>query len=148
LFDEIGEACDLKCVLKVAGSMRVEILNGVERRRRWSDDEKARIIEETFAPGVKVSDVARKHGVSRNLIFAWRRQARPAKLGEPTAARLIPIHVAAPRPPALVMQAPLAQKPPHSARAPKAAQKLRPSNPLCFCQRQARRSRICLYGQP
>ena len=56
--------------------MRVEILNGVERRRRWSEDEKARIIEESFTPGAKVSDVARKHGVSRGLIFAWRKEAR------------------------------------------------------------------------
>ncbi|MGH6798276.1 MAG: IS66-like element accessory protein TnpA, partial [Roseiarcus sp.] len=66
---------------------------------------------------VKVSDVARKHGVSRNLIFAWRRQARADQLGEPRAARLIPVHVAAQPPPTLVMQAPPAQKPPHSARA-------------------------------
>lgn len=61
-------------------STRVEILNGVERRRRWSDDEKARITEETFAPGGKISEVARRHGVGRGLIFAWRRQARASIL--------------------------------------------------------------------
>jgi len=53
----------------------VEILNGVERRRRWSEDEKARITEESFAAGAKVSDVARKHGVPRGLIFSWRKEA-------------------------------------------------------------------------
>ena len=31
--------------------MRVEVLNGVERRRRWSHDDKMRIVEETLAPG-------------------------------------------------------------------------------------------------
>jgi transposase-like protein len=56
--------------------VRVEILNGVERRRRWSEDEKARIIEESFASGTKVSDVARKYGVSRGPIFAWPKEAR------------------------------------------------------------------------
>ena len=35
---------------------------GVERRRRWSKDEKARIVEETLAPGAVVSEVARRHG--------------------------------------------------------------------------------------
>jgi len=56
--------------------MRVEVLGGVERRRRWSDDEKMRIIAETLAPGAKVAAVARRHGVSPSLLFFWRRQAR------------------------------------------------------------------------
>jgi transposase len=118
LFVEIGEGCDLKYVLKVSGSMRVEILNGFERRRRWSDDEKARIIEETFAPGAKVSEVARKHGVSRSLIFAWRREARANEHGERAAAHLIPVHVAAPSASTVVMEAPPTQNPRHSARSP------------------------------
>ena len=56
--------------------IRVEVLGGVERRRRWSDDEKMRIIAETLAPGAKVAAVARRHGVSPSLLFFWRRQAR------------------------------------------------------------------------
>jgi transposase len=56
--------------------MKVEILNGAERRRRWSEEEKRRITEESFAAGVKVIDVARKHGVSRELLFGWRKEAR------------------------------------------------------------------------
>ena len=47
--------------------MRIEVLGGVERRRRWSDDEKMRIIAETLAPGAKVAAVARRHGVSPSL---------------------------------------------------------------------------------
>jgi transposase-like protein/transposase InsO family protein len=42
--------------------MRVEVLGGVERRRRWSHDDKTRIIEETLAPGAKVTEVARRNG--------------------------------------------------------------------------------------
>jgi transposase len=41
--------------------MRVEVLGGVERRRRWSQDDKVRIVEETLVPGAKVTEVARKH---------------------------------------------------------------------------------------
>jgi transposase len=56
--------------------MRVEVLGGVERRRRWSRDDKARIVEETLAPGARVSEVARRHGISASLVFTWRRQSR------------------------------------------------------------------------
>jgi transposase-like protein len=49
--------------------MRVEVLGGVERRRRWSRDDKMRIIEETLAPGAVVTEIARRPGIatSRNL---------------------------------------------------------------------------------
>ena len=56
--------------------MRVEVLNGVERRRRWSHDDKMRIVEETLAPGAKVTEVARRNGVAASVVFTWRRQAR------------------------------------------------------------------------
>ena len=45
---------------------------GVERRRRWSKDEKARIVEETLAPGASVERVARAHGINANQVFSWR----------------------------------------------------------------------------
>src|SRR5271165_3647459 len=56
--------------------MRVEVLGGVERRRRWSHDEKMRIVEETLVPGAKVTEVARRNGVAASVVFTWRRQAR------------------------------------------------------------------------
>ena len=56
--------------------MRVEVLGGVERRRRWSRDDKMRIIEETLAPGAVVTEIARRHGLSTSLVFTWRRRAR------------------------------------------------------------------------
>ena len=51
---------------------------GVERRRRWNREEKARIVEETLGPGAVVSEVARRHGVAQSLLFTWRRLARRA----------------------------------------------------------------------
>ena len=56
--------------------MRVEVLDGLERRRRWSQDDKVRIVEETLVPGAKVTDVARRNGVAASVVFTWRRQAR------------------------------------------------------------------------
>jgi Transposase len=47
--------------------MRVEVLGGIERRRRWSSDEKMRLVEETLAPGANVSEVARRNGISTSL---------------------------------------------------------------------------------
>jgi transposase len=55
---------------------RVEIITGTERRRRWLAEDKARITAESFAPGMNVSAVARRHGVSIGLLHYWRRRAR------------------------------------------------------------------------
>lgn len=52
---------------------RVEVITSVQRRRRWSAEEKARIVEETYAAGMSVSLVARQHGVAPNQVFTWRR---------------------------------------------------------------------------
>lgn len=49
---------------------------GTGRRRRWSFDEKARIVEETMAAGAVASEVARRHGISAQQLFGWRRAAR------------------------------------------------------------------------
>lgn len=56
--------------------MRVEVLDGLGRRRRWSQDDKTRIVEETLVPGAKVTEVARRNGVAASVVFTWRRQAR------------------------------------------------------------------------
>ncbi|MCA1438486.1 transposase [Bradyrhizobium sp. BRP20] len=58
--------------------MRVEVLGGRKRRRRWSQDNKARIVE-TLAPGAKVTEVARRNGVAASLVFTWHRQARTSE---------------------------------------------------------------------
>ena len=55
---------------------RIEVINGFGGRRRWSADDKARIVEETLAPGAVVSEVARRHGLSPQQLFGWRRAVR------------------------------------------------------------------------
>ena len=72
--------------------MRVEVLGGLERRRRWSQDDKARIVEETLAPGAKVTEVARRNGVAASLVFTWRRQARTSEQVVPS---FTPVQIAA-----------------------------------------------------
>jgi transposase len=74
--------------------MRVEVLGGVERRRRWSRDDKMRIIEETLAPGAVVTEIARRHGIATSLVFTWRRRARLATVTS-AGPRLVPVQVAA-----------------------------------------------------
>jgi transposase len=58
------------------GRRRVEVITGLDRRRRWSRELKARITAESFAPGANVSKVARLHGVGLGLLHYWRRCAR------------------------------------------------------------------------
>jgi transposase len=50
----------------------VDLANG-SRRRRWSADEKAKIVAETFAPGIRVAEVASKYSIAPNLLFALSR---------------------------------------------------------------------------
>lgn len=63
---------------KGGGYRRVEVLTGPGRRRRWSDDDKARLIAETAQPGAVVTEVARRWQVTPQQVFDWRRQARKA----------------------------------------------------------------------
>ena len=62
--------------------MRAEIWVGPERRRRWSVDEKLRIVREAFAPEARVADVARRRDVSRAQIYQWRAELRDGRLTE------------------------------------------------------------------
>ncbi|WP_267414892.1 IS3 family transposase, partial [Sphingomonas sp. GC_Shp_4] len=50
-----------------------DVLSGVQRRRRWTPEEKVRIVEETYLPGMSVSLVARQRGISGSQVFTWRR---------------------------------------------------------------------------
>ncbi len=50
----------------------VEVITSVQRRRRWTTEEKVRIVEETYLPGNSVSIIARRHGIAGNQLFTWR----------------------------------------------------------------------------
>jgi transposase len=65
-----------------------------DTRRRWSDDEKQAIIAEALQPGVNVSAVARRHGITPNLLFRWRKAAQIE--AKPTAPAFLPVSVSAP----------------------------------------------------
>ena len=67
---------------------RVEVITGRRRRRDWSDEEKARILAESADPGVNISEVARRNGVSRGLLNVWRRKARLASSEGPLFVQL------------------------------------------------------------
>lgn len=53
---------------------RVEVITSVQRRRRWSVAEKVRLVEEAMQPGMSVSYVARRAGISPSQLFAWKRR--------------------------------------------------------------------------
>ena len=62
---------------------RITLLTGPERRRRWSDDERRRILVAAFTPGAVVATVSRQFEVATSLIYKWRQQALAV---EPAAA--------------------------------------------------------------
>jgi transposase len=79
------------------GFRRIEVLTGPGRRRRWSAEDKARIIAETLLPGARVSEVARRWQICSQQVFGWRRAARrdmriaPATTAAPVSSGFVPI---------------------------------------------------------
>jgi transposase len=59
---------------------RLEVVE-TGRRRRWSDDEKLRIVLESLETPRAISSTARRHGISRSLLMTWRRAFRPEPIG-------------------------------------------------------------------
>src|ERR1700732_1019138 len=52
---------------------KVEVITGVARRRRFTTEQKLSVVNETLQPGMSISNVARRHGLSPSLVFRWRR---------------------------------------------------------------------------
>jgi transposase len=52
---------------------RVEVITGVARRRRFTTEQKLAVVAEAMQPGMSISYVARRHGLSPSLVFRWRR---------------------------------------------------------------------------
>ena len=71
----------------------VEIITGRERRRRWSAEDKLRLVAEMAEPGARVRAVAARHGVCESLLFAWRRQVRDGVLAAPEMPVFMPVQV-------------------------------------------------------
>ena len=58
---------------------RIEIITGVERRRRWSFDQKRVIVEESRRPDASVTEICRKHGIGTGQLYTWRRELLGAR---------------------------------------------------------------------
>jgi transposase len=79
---------------------RIEVFTGAGRRRSWSREEKAAIIAESYDAGETVCAVARRHGLTPQQLFAWRRLAR--RSGSVLPAMFVPavLETIEPEPPA------------------------------------------------
>jgi transposase len=73
---------DLRSSRKSTPELRGEVLSGPERRRRWSNEEKLRVLAQSVAPGSSVSLVCRMHGISTGQLYTWRKQFRLGELTE------------------------------------------------------------------
>ena len=92
---------------------RIEVFTGAGRRRNWSREEKASIIAESYSTGETVCAVARRHGLTPQQLFAWRRLARRS------SSALPPVFVPA------VLEVP-AFEPPAVARTPRMRRRSKP----------------------
>ena len=82
---------------------RIQILSVSDtgRRRRWTDDAKVRIVEESRRDGVTLAEVARQHEISRSMLYDWRYRHKLGLLGCPAPfIRLVPME-SGPRPDAV-----------------------------------------------
>ena len=91
---------------------RVEVFTGTGRRRRWSADEKARIVAESYRLGDTVCGVARRHGLTHSQLFAWRREARRRIASEHEPPHFVPAIVEASPPEAASPSRRRAARPP------------------------------------
>ena len=79
--------------------MGAEVIEVVERRRRWSTEDKLKVLLDALEPGASIAAVANRHGVSRNLVYTWLRLAREGRmaglsLAEKAAPHFAPVQVA------------------------------------------------------
>jgi transposase len=78
--DDITANEDLRSARKSTREVRGAVLSGPERRRRWSTEEKLRILAQSAAPGSSVLLVCRMHGISSGQLYTWRKQFRTGEL--------------------------------------------------------------------
>jgi transposase len=84
---------DTELLLKSELPRRLEVFTGAGRRRSWTAEQKAQIVAECDEIGASVSAVARRHGLTPQQLFGWRRdgrrQAEQARIDGPAFARVI-----------------------------------------------------------
>ena len=74
---------------------RVEVITGVARRRRWTAEEKTRIVAESYAAGARATTVALRYGLHRNQLFSWRRQFHDSAEGRAVPPpQFVPVAIA------------------------------------------------------
>jgi transposase len=91
----VDRSDDTKEVSATARPQRIEVITGVERRRKWSAQEKMAIVAESLAEGAVVSEVARRHGLSPQQLFGWRSRLRDAVKGSAPSSDATPAFVPA-----------------------------------------------------
>ena len=74
------------------GFRRIEVITGVGRRRRWTDEEKAWIVAESLDPATTTSAVARRYGLHPSQLFVWRQRLAAPPVRE--APAFVPVVVA------------------------------------------------------
>jgi transposase len=75
--------------------MRQQILIGVERRRRWSDEQKLSVLSEVGVDGASVVEVARRHDITRQHIYQWRSEMRRrCEAASSAPATFLPVQLA------------------------------------------------------
>ncbi|MET2833072.1 IS66-like element accessory protein TnpA [Mesorhizobium shangrilense] len=82
---------------------QIEVITSVERRRRWSREEKERLVAATFEAGASASEISQSAGIHVSQLFRWRKEF--CQISAPSMSQLVAVEVVearpAPQPPAL-----------------------------------------------
>ena len=120
--------------------MAREIITSVERRRKWPDEEKLRIMSEALVPGAATCAVADRNGVCRSLLYTWLRLARDGQLPGIALAAPKSLPAAATFVPVTVQTSPLAT----AAASPSQPTAPRTANPHTACVPATARRRVAV----
>jgi transposase len=85
-------------VLASAPEVLGEVMPGLERRRRWSTEEKLRILAQSVAPGSSPTLTCKLHGISSGQLYTWRKQFRRGELTGFVPVSMVPEPTALPAP--------------------------------------------------
>ncbi|ASV86035.1 transposase family protein [Ochrobactrum quorumnocens] len=85
----------------------IEVITSVERRRRWSREDKERLVAACLEPGAVLSEIARAAGIHVSQLFRWRKELCQIEEPRPdTASTLVPVIVSEAQPAATEAPAP------------------------------------------